>query len=90
MSESPSSKHYERRYATGELVRRLLSLAWQFRDDCLQSLVLSATLPLLGLAGFQLLGVVINVIGHALDPAQRATVHPFAWTPPAGWTALRS
>ena len=48
MSESPSSKHYERRYATGELVRRLLALAWQFRGDCLRSLALSVTLLLLG------------------------------------------
>ncbi|MGD0259391.1 MAG: ABC transporter ATP-binding protein [Verrucomicrobiota bacterium] len=90
MSESPSSKHYERRYATGELVRRLLALAWQFRGDCLRSLVLSVTLLLLGLAGLQLLGVVIDVIRHALDPTQRAPVYPFGWRPPAGWTPLQT
>src|ERR1039457_5039237 len=70
MSESPSRKHHERRYATGELVRRLLGLAWQFRGDCLRSLALSVMLLLLGLVGLQLLGVVIDVIRHALDPAQ--------------------
>ena len=88
MSDSPSSKHYERRYSTGELVRRLLGLAWQFRGDCLRSLALSLMLLLLGLAGLQLLGVVIDVIRHALDPTQRAPVYPFGWTPPAGWTPL--
>jgi ATP-binding cassette subfamily B protein len=90
MSDSPSSKHYERRYATGELVRRLLGLAWQFRRDCLQSLVLSVVLLLLGLMGLQLLGVVIDVIRHALDATQRAPVYPFGWRPPAGWTPLHT
>jgi ATP-binding cassette subfamily B protein len=89
MSESPSSKHYERRYATGELVRRLLGLAWQFRGDCVRSLALSLTLLLLGLVGLQLLGVVIDVIRHALDPTQRTPVYPLGWTPPAGWTPLQ-
>jgi ATP-binding cassette subfamily B protein len=90
MSDSPSSKHYERRYATGELVRRLLGLAWQFRRDCLQSLALSVVLLLLGLMGLQLLGVVIDVIRHALDATQRAPVYPFGWRPPAGWTPLHT
>ena len=36
----------------------------------------------------QLLGLVIDVIRHALDPTQRAPVYPFGWTPPAGWTPL--
>jgi len=88
MSDSPPNKHYERRYATGELVSRLLGLVWQFRGDCLRSLVLSVMLLLLGLLGLQLLGVVIDVIRHALDPTQRAPVYPFGWGPPAGWTPL--
>jgi ATP-binding cassette subfamily B protein len=88
MSDSSSSKHYERRYSTGELVRRLLGLAWQFRGDCLRSLAQSLMLLLLGLVGLQLLGLVIDVIRHALDPTQRAPMYPFGWTPPAGWTPL--
>ena len=77
------------RYRTGELVRRLLGLAWQFRGDCLCSLVLSLFLLLLGLLGLQLLGVVIDVIRHALDPAQRAPLLSVGWTPPLGWTPLQ-
>ncbi len=46
----------DERYSTGELVRRLLALAWQFRADCLWSLVLSLMLLLLGLAGLQVAG----------------------------------
>jgi len=89
MSKSPPGQPSERRYSTGELVRRLLALAWQFRGDCLLSFLLSLTLLLLGLAGLQLLGVVIDVIRHALDASQRAPVYPFGWTPPAGWTPLQ-
>jgi ATP-binding cassette, subfamily B, bacterial len=90
MPESPPSKHSEHRYATGELVRRLLGLAWQFRGDCLRSLVLSVMLLLLGLAGLQLLGVVIDVIRHALDATQRAPLYPFGWSPPAAWSPVQT
>src|SRR5579864_5863003 len=89
MSGVAHSSDSEHRYSTGELVRRLLALAWQFRADCLLSALLSLTLLLLGLAGLQLLGVVIDVIRHALDPLQRAPIYPFGWTPPAGWAPLQ-
>src|SRR6516225_7894705 len=88
MSQSVSPNPIDRRYQTGELVRRLLALAWRFRADCLISVGLSIALLLLGLAGLQLLGVVIDIIRHALDPVQRAPAYPFGWTPPAGWTTL--
>jgi len=53
------------------------------------SVLLSVALLLLGLAGLQFLGVVIDVIRHALDPAQRAPAYPFGWRPPAGWTPVQ-
>ena len=89
MSESFSHQPNDKRYSTGELVRRLLALAWQFRGDCLLSLALSVVVLLLGLAGLQWLGVVIDVIRHALDPATGAPVYPFGWRPPAEWTPLQ-
>jgi ATP-binding cassette, subfamily B, bacterial len=89
MSDARTLAPDERRYPTGELVRRLLALAWQFRADCVLSLALSLALLLLGLLGLQLLGVVIDVIRHALDPAQRAPAYPYGWTPPAEWTPLQ-
>ncbi len=88
MSVSASSNQDEGRYSNRELVRRLLALAWQFRGDCLLSLVLSLILLLLGLLGLQLLGVVIDVIRHALDPSQRAPVYPYGWIPPQTWAPL--
>src|SRR3954469_5138307 len=75
-----------RDYSNRELIRRLLGLAWQFRRDCLISLVLSVALLLLGLAGLQLLGTVIDVIRHALDPSQRPPALPFGWAPPVVWS----
>ena len=70
-------------------MRRLLALAWEFRRDCLWSAGLSLALLLLGIAGLQFLGVVIDVIRHALDPALPPPVYPFGWHPPAGWSALQ-
>jgi ATP-binding cassette subfamily B protein len=89
MSDSSPQESKERQYPTGELVRRLLALAWQFRGDCLLSLTLSIVLLLLGLAGLQFLGLVIDVIRYALDPAQRAPSYPFGWNAPTSWTPLK-
>jgi ATP-binding cassette subfamily B protein len=89
MSQSTSTRANEHRYATGELVRRLLALAWQFRGDCLLSVALSMALLLLGLAGLQLLGLAVDVIRHALDTSQRAPQYPFGWKPPPEWPPLQ-
>jgi ATP-binding cassette subfamily B protein len=70
-------------------MRRLLALAWQFRGDCLLSLSLSVLVLLLGLVGLLLLGVIIDVIRHALDASTRAPAYPFGWTPPREWTPLQ-
>ncbi len=89
MSEPNSQSKFTREYATGELVRRLLALSWEFRVDCLLSLGLSLLLLLLGLLGLQLLGVVIDVVRHALDQTQRAPIYPFGWHPPAQWSPIQ-
>ena len=78
----------DERYSQGKLVRRLLVLAWQFRADCLWSLVLNLLLVLLGIAGLQWLGLVIDVIRSALDPKLPAPVYPLGWHPPAAWPPL--
>src|SRR5215813_3957148 len=89
MADSTPNSPTDERYPTGVLVRRLLGLAWQFRGDCLKSFGLSVALLVLGLAGLQWLGVVIDVIRHALDATQRAPAYPFGWTPPPAWTPLQ-
>ncbi len=82
-------KSADERYPSGELIRRLLALAWRFRADCLWSLMLSVVLLLLGIAGLKLLGVVIDVIRYALDPSLPAPIYPFGWNPPPAWSALQ-
>jgi ATP-binding cassette, subfamily B, bacterial len=89
MPAPSSSVKSSREYPTGELVRRLLALAWRYRADCLISISLGLVLLLLGLLGLELLGVVIDVIRHALDSSQQAPRYPFDWRPPAPWTALQ-
>lgn len=85
---APAASLADDRYSTGNLVRRLLGLAWNFRRSFLLSLVLSISLVLLGLTGLQLLGVVVDVIRHELDPSLPAAQFPFGWHPPSGWTPL--
>ena len=88
-SETSNTAPADERYSTGELVRRLFALAWRFRKDCLWSLGLSLALLLLGLAGLQLLGEVIDVIRHALDPSLPPPKYLFGWNPPPAWSALQ-
>ena len=89
MTVGKSSLSQAERYTSGALVWRLLLLAWRFRWDCLVSLALSVVLLLLGLGGLQLLGVIIDIIRHALDPAQPAPRFPLGWQPPVNWPPLR-
>jgi len=86
---SPGDSSSEERYSTVSLVRRLTGLAWQFRTNFLLSLGLSISLVLLGLAGLQLLGIVIDVIRHALDPDLPAPQFPFGWQAPPAWSPLK-
>lgn len=86
--EAKTKSTAARDYSTWELVRRLLALAWRFRADCILSVAMSLGLLVLGLVGLQFLGLAVDVIRHALDPAQKAPVYPFGWRPPAAWQPL--
>ena len=90
MTEATNKASTDERYSTGNLVRRLLALAWQFRGDCVLSVVLSLVLLLLGIVGLKLLGVVIDVIRHATNPTGTAApTYPLGWQPSADWSALQ-
>src|SRR5579859_5096216 len=89
MPETVNHASADERYPTRELVRRLVALAWRFRRDCLWSLVLSVVLLLLGIAGLKLLGVVIDVIRHALNATAPVPQYPFGWQPPSEWSPLQ-
>ena len=66
-----------------------MSLAWQFRADCIWSVVLSLLLLLLSIAGLKLLGLVIDVIRQALDPSVPPPLYPFGWKPPVTWSPIQ-
>src|ERR1039457_1634781 len=89
MAATASSSASDEQYSTGKLVRRLLALAWRFRANCIWSMLLSLVLLLLGIAGLKLLGLVIDVIRHALNPAVPAPAYALGWTPPATWSPLQ-
>src|SRR6202167_6692217 len=89
MSVTDNQIAADERYSAGKLVRRLLALAWMFRADCVWSVVLSLMLLLLGIAGLKFLGVVIDVIRHAVNPSLRPPIYPFGWNPPATWSPLQ-
>ena len=60
------------------LVRRLLSLAWQFRLRCIQILVLQLILLAMGLGGLGLTGVGIDYLRFSLAHDIEATRNHFA------------
>jgi ATP-binding cassette subfamily B protein len=86
---SPSERTPAREQSDWNLVGRLLQLAWAFRWDFLLSLALSIAVLLVGLSGLQLLGIVIDVLRHALDPSMAAPGYPLGWTPPSDWSNLK-
>jgi ATP-binding cassette subfamily B protein len=87
---SPGATSPDERYTTGVLVRRLIRLAANFPGDLVLSFSLNISLLLLGLAGLQLLGQVIDVIRQALDPTLPAPAWPRFWHPPADWAPLQT
>ncbi|MGA2871532.1 MAG: ABC transporter ATP-binding protein, partial [Verrucomicrobiota bacterium] len=89
MPETASKISDDERYSTRKLAGRLLSLAWQFRADCIWSVVLSLLLLLLSIAGLKLLGLVIDVIRQALDPSVPPPLYPFGWKPPVTWSPIQ-
>jgi ATP-binding cassette subfamily B protein len=89
MPAPSTSIQSSREYSSWELVRRLLAIAWRYRTNFLLLVGLSLVMLLLALLGLQLLGLVIDVIRHALDNSVQAPRYPFGWTSPATWTAVQ-
>lgn len=67
----------------------MLGLAWRYRLGCLQILGLQVLLLCLTVAGLTLMGLAIDVLRHAVDPASPQPQFPFGWQPPTSWTPLR-
>jgi ATP-binding cassette subfamily B protein len=71
--------------AASSPLRRLLSLTWQYRSECLAVFLLQVGLLALGLGGLSLTGTCIDVLRHALDQRAPLAHWPLGLAPPAGW-----
>ncbi|MEY2931189.1 MAG: hypothetical protein RL033_1938 [Pseudomonadota bacterium] len=70
----------------GSPLRRLLRLTWQYRAACLRVLLLQTSLLALGLGGLSLVGLCIDLLRHAVDPAAPLPHWPLGLEPPQGWS----
>ena len=70
--------------SNSEILRRLFRFAWQYRRDCLAVLSYQGVLLALGLAGLGAVGLAVDTIRHAVDPAAATPRWPFGWQPPPG------
>ncbi len=66
----------------------MLALAWRYRFDCVRVVVQQVLLVSMGLAGLGLVGLAIDVIRHAVDPAAGVPRWPWGVDMPAGWRPL--
>jgi ATP-binding cassette subfamily B protein len=83
MSEPRASEQ-----SSAVLLRRLLSLSWQYRRQCLAVFAYQVVLLGLGVLGLGLSGLAIDVMRHALDAAAGPPRYPFGLLPPP-WSSLR-
>lgn len=81
--------------SNGQLIRRLLALAWQWRRATVGILVMQALLLAMAVGGLGLLGLAIDVIGYGLSqqrPDLNLHLKPPQWplglTPPEAWEPL--
>jgi ATP-binding cassette subfamily B protein len=65
------------------ILRRLFALSWQYRRDCIAVLALQGALLVLGLLGLGAVGLAVDVIRHALDPAAAGPRWPLGVALPA-------
>ncbi|MEM6553934.1 MAG: ABC transporter ATP-binding protein, partial [Planctomycetota bacterium] len=78
----------ERKYTNGQLIGRMLRLAWRYRAGAIKSLVLQMMLQILALSGLGLAGLGIDVIRAGFDPEAESPRWPFGFEPPA-WSGMR-
>src|SRR5262245_48766751 len=68
-------------------LRRLLRLTWHYRGACVRVLVLQMTLLGLSLGGLSAVGLCVDLLRHAIDPAAPAPVWPLQLSPPRSWSS---
>ena len=94
-SPTPANTSGAPELSNGQLIRRLLKLAWQWRRATVGILLMQAFLLAMAVGGLGLLGLAIDVIGHGLSvqrPDLGLDLKPPQWplgmAPPESWSAL--
>lgn len=67
---------------TGQLVRRLLRLAWSYRLHCIGIILIQLVLLTMGIFGLSFIGVGIDYIRHVLTPEVAAPMMPLGFPLP--------
>ncbi|MBA3937057.1 MAG: ABC transporter ATP-binding protein [Planctomycetes bacterium] len=62
-------------------------MAWRYRGACVRAIAMQVALIALGLLLLSMMGLGVDIIRHAVQPDSPAPRFPFAWVPPADWTA---
>jgi ATP-binding cassette, subfamily B, bacterial len=76
------------RYSNGQLIRRLLGLAWRYRRRSVVVLAQQALLVALSLTALSLTGVGIDALRHWTDSQSDLPSWPLGLQPPANWTPI--
>ncbi len=74
---------------TGQLVRRLLGLAWNYRLHCIGIILIQLVLLTMGIFGLSFIGVGIDYIRHVLTPEVAAPTLPLGYSLPPHCEPMR-
>lgn len=88
MNANRRNKKVDNGPSNGELILRLLQLAWTYRGPCLLVISLQLVLTLMGLAGLGLIGLGIDVLRFHLDPSVEPPNWPLGFEPSAGTSTM--
>ena len=70
------------------LSRRLLALAWRYRQASVKVLGIQVVILALGMMGLGFWGLGVDYLRHELNPAIKPPRWPLGWQPPTHWPSL--
>ena len=89
-SDSTSRQPASAKTTRGQLFRRLLGLGVRYRFAAAVMVALQALVVAMTLAGLGLTGQGIDFIRSQVDPTTPPPDWPFGWSPPGGWSPLKT